>query len=528
MATARVARAPARAQRAVSRAFASPALADATVPGLLLLLVAASAVLRTRALDAGFWIDEALSVGIAAHPLDEIPGLLRQDGSPPLYYVLLHGWMAVFGRSEEATHALSLVFALATIPAAYWAASSLFGRRAGWICAVLAAINPFVTAYAQETRMYTLVALLSVLATGCFLHAFVLGRRRYVAAFALLFVLLLYAHNWSLFFAAGVAAAGAVAWRASPDRRRVLLDAVAVSSVAALCFAPWIPSLAFQAAHTGAPWSTTPSVTGLLQAPAVVLSGSGAVVALLLGAGTGLATILRRDATAERLLVVATIVVAAVTIVAGWAASQFAPAWSNRYLAVIVGPVLLLGATGLARAGRIGVVALALVVVLWASDTASPRKSNVRDVAAGVARVVERGDLVVSTQPEQTAVVRYYLGDGLRYATPLGETRDPSVMDWRDALERLERATPERTLEPLLDRQRAGDRVVIVSPVFHEEDDWEAPWTSLVRERSREWARALGTDPRYVRDVSLAPSDENARRFFKPVRGDVYVRRRAG
>ena len=39
------------------------------------------------------WLDEALSVNIAAHPLGTIPSLLRHDGAPPLYYYLLHFWI---------------------------------------------------------------------------------------------------------------------------------------------------------------------------------------------------------------------------------------------------------------------------------------------------------------------------------------------------------------------------------------------------------------------------------------------------
>jgi uncharacterized membrane protein len=86
---------------------------------LLTGLVGVSALIRTRAIDAGYWIDEGLSVGIADRPAGDIPGTLRQDGSPPLYYLLLHGWMRVFGRGETATHLLSLVIALTTIPLAY-------------------------------------------------------------------------------------------------------------------------------------------------------------------------------------------------------------------------------------------------------------------------------------------------------------------------------------------------------------------------------------------------------------------------
>ena len=48
--------------------------------------------------SVGYWIDEGLSVGIADRPLTDIPGVLRQDGSPPLYYMLLHFWMS---RDEQ-------------------------------------------------------------------------------------------------------------------------------------------------------------------------------------------------------------------------------------------------------------------------------------------------------------------------------------------------------------------------------------------------------------------------------------------
>ena len=79
----------------------------------LAFLVGISLALRSQAIHARFWIDEGLSVGIASHPLSAIPGVLREDGSPPLYYLLLKLWMSVFGSGEADTHALSVTFAAA-------------------------------------------------------------------------------------------------------------------------------------------------------------------------------------------------------------------------------------------------------------------------------------------------------------------------------------------------------------------------------------------------------------------------------
>ena len=86
--------------------------------------------------------------------------------------MLLHVWMSLTGSGEKATHTLSLLFALAAVPVAFWGAGLTFGRRAAWFAAVLTALNPFLSQYAQETRMYSLVVLLSMLATSLFLRAY--------------------------------------------------------------------------------------------------------------------------------------------------------------------------------------------------------------------------------------------------------------------------------------------------------------------------------------------------------------------
>ena len=165
-------------------------------------LVGVSLALRTQAIHARYWIDEGLSVGIASHPIGDIPGLLRQDGSPPLYYLLLGVWVHLFGIGEAHTHMLSLIFALATVPAAFYGARTLFGDKTGWIAAVLAAVCPYLTYYAQETRMYALVVLLSIVVATSFAATFAQRRRGWLPAFVVSTTLLIYTHNWGLFLAA--------------------------------------------------------------------------------------------------------------------------------------------------------------------------------------------------------------------------------------------------------------------------------------------------------------------------------------
>src|SRR5437588_7023143 len=188
------------------------------IGGSLLVLMGISAVLRTYFISGQFWMDEAITTGIASHPLGQIPGLLRHDGSPPLFYILLHFWIRAFGAGEAATHALPLLFGLLTIPVGMWAGWSLFGRRAGIMAATLFAFSTWLTEYAQETRMYELMGLLGLVATAAFIHAFVYRRRKYLVVFALCEALMLYTHAWGMFFGAGAVIALIPIWMNSGDR----------------------------------------------------------------------------------------------------------------------------------------------------------------------------------------------------------------------------------------------------------------------------------------------------------------------
>src|SRR3954469_13335581 len=142
-----------------SRALTSAWIA---VPAGLGALVAVSLLLRSTELGIGLWIDEGLSVGIADRPLGAIPHALQQDGSPPLYYMLLHFWLDLAGRSEQGVRSLSLLCGLVASPVAWWAVKANWrSHKAAWIAATLMAFNPFLAEYSQEARMYSLVALLA-------------------------------------------------------------------------------------------------------------------------------------------------------------------------------------------------------------------------------------------------------------------------------------------------------------------------------------------------------------------------------
>jgi mannosyltransferase len=463
-----------------------------TIVGVLVL---GSLLLRLRGLHTYFWIDEGISVGIAGHPLAHIPSLLRQDGSPPLYYLLLHVWMAWRGHSVVATHELSLIFALLAVPVAYWAGSTLFERRTGVICAGLTAGLPYLSQYAEETRMYALLTLLAIIAAASFAHAFALRHRRYLPVFSVSLTAALYTHNWSLFLAlASVVGVGVCLWRAEPDARRDLLrDAAIAYGAVAVLYAAWLPTLAYQAAHTGAPWALPPVIWSLSGGLYSLVGGRGAAMVVLLAAGSGLVA-LRRLGPAERRVELSAILLLTLglgTLLIAWLYAKSTPAWATRYLAVVAGPLLIAAALGFSRAARLGVVGLVLLAGFWILDpghTGRNFKSNVAPVAAALRGQLGSDPLVLATQPEEIPTLAYYLPQVQRFGTPLGATPDPRVVDWRNALERLRRGSVRGTLSPMLRGVSVGQRVLLVLPT----NTVKAPaWLAIIRRDTGQWRTAL-------------------------------------
>jgi len=134
------------------------------------------------------------------------------------------------------------------------------------------------------------------------------------------------------------------------------------------------------------------------------------------------------------------------------------------------------------------------------------------------------GDLVISTQPETLAVIRYYGIDGLRYGTLTGGRTDVGVWDWRDGVSRLQTTTPARDLKPLIDAQPVGSRIVLVEPIFYALGRWQAPWTKLIRLRSMAWEQYLGNDPR-LQVTAIQPQSFDPPQT-SPVQATVYVKTR--
>jgi len=465
-----------------TRPVTAPAVGDRPALGLssrLLLagsvvVVAVGLVLRfwTR---SNLWLDEALTVNIARLPLRRIPGALRHDGAPPLYYLILHGWMRLFGTSRVAVRVLSGLFSVACLPLMWVAARRLAravglddgGRRLAVAATVLLATSPFAIRYATEARMYSLVALL-VLCGYLALTAVLdgpgreAGRPGWPPALGLAAAsgLLLLTHYWALYLVAALAALLAVKARVGrgTDRGRRYLVALVSLLAGGVLFLPWVPTMLFQLRHTGTPWSEPASFSAMVNAISEFAGGrssSGRGLGLLFFAlgGFGLfgAAIdtwrvevdlrTRPRGRGLALVIAGTLVLA---ILAGLASGG---AFAARYTSVVFPMFVLLvalGTTVLAdQRVRAGVLVAAAALGLGtASGNVVTNRTQVAPLVEAAGRDgLAPGDVVVYCPDQLGPAGAAVAPAGLRQVTfpALG---DPRFVDWVDYGTRNAHADP--------------------------------------------------------------------------------------
>jgi uncharacterized membrane protein len=136
---------------------------------IISIIITSGIILRCFRLSfQSYWFDEVMSIEHILGGSNFFKWLARGfTGDPPLYEFLLYFWIKIFGQSETAVRALSVIFSAATLPAIYLLSKELFDNKTAVYSVFLLSFSAYHIYYAQEARMYSLVGLL-VVSSGIF------------------------------------------------------------------------------------------------------------------------------------------------------------------------------------------------------------------------------------------------------------------------------------------------------------------------------------------------------------------------
>ena len=104
--------------------------------------------------NESMWGDEAFSIYIANLNLSQI--FFYPENNPPLYFMILHWWINLFGDSEISIRFPSVIFGFLSIFMIYKVGNQIYDKDVGILSSLLLGLSVFHIHYSQEARTYSL------------------------------------------------------------------------------------------------------------------------------------------------------------------------------------------------------------------------------------------------------------------------------------------------------------------------------------------------------------------------------------
>ncbi|QIL01643.1 hypothetical protein G7078_01780 [Sphingomonas sinipercae] len=235
---------------------------------LVVALTALALAVRLAGLDLRpLWLDEAYSAWFSTRGWHELWAVVpTYEPHPPFYYSVLKLWRGLWGGSEIALRAFSVICAVATVPVVAAAVREQERQDPSprpslriAIAGILVACSPMLVLLGQEARPYPLLILayaVAVLALLRLFRQFACGGPGRWGSWLLLgggIEIVLWSHGLGPLYAIALAAALLPAWLSKPTRARIWRG-IAVGAAVAIVYAPCLAMIVARAGDWGSGW----------------------------------------------------------------------------------------------------------------------------------------------------------------------------------------------------------------------------------------------------------------------------------
>jgi len=364
-----------------------------------------------------FWFDELVSIETAGlGPRALLEYVFTREANMALYHAVLAPWLRV-GDGEGVVRALSIFFALASLPFLYALGLRLYDRRTAVLAVLLMSVNVSYVGFARDARGYALVLLLVTASSLYLVRGVAGGRPRDWTLYAATAALAVWAHLF-----AGLVVAAQVVWllleRRAVQRRQALL---AVAGVGALLL-PLVVAIGVSGQGGQLDWLERPrarQVPGLFEwfvesSATLAVYFAGGVVAL----GAGLLEWRRGSAERPRRYVLLLLWLLLPPLAAFAISYATEPVYLYRYFLVCLPALVLFVAAGFARLRPVwlglalagAAIALSVRTVALCQPDCKIRHDEWGAAATHVDARWRPGDAIVVYPREVRTPLDHYLG----------------------------------------------------------------------------------------------------------------------
>lgn len=181
-------------------------------------------------------LDESWHTFFSQKAVGEILKQAGEDPNGPLYNLLLHFWMVLFGNSEIATRSLSVLFSSLTAPLIYEFGRKHLTKQAGIFSALIFSFANLHFFYSHIARVYSLVCVLAIISMYLYLELIKTGKLKVLIYYTAVCTAMIYTHLTTVFILAAQFLAGIIFFRRS--KHNILLSMVCIIA-SMLSFVPW-------------------------------------------------------------------------------------------------------------------------------------------------------------------------------------------------------------------------------------------------------------------------------------------------
>lgn len=362
------------------------------------------------------WLDESFSIWAAQQSFSEMMAIAKWDPHPPLHYLLLKIWMAVFGTSETSVRGLSALAGAGAV----WAIGHLFftlrQTETGLYAASLLAFSPMHMWFSQETRSVTLFFLAAVLATATFLRVMQDPSWRNAAFYVLSAVFVFHTHAYSVFlFAALLAIYLATSYFARAEVRLSFPKFVALQVPVGVACLPWALFLLLESKSAIATlWMKKPTMQTVIDAYEQMAGSMVLLVAVLALGVLAFAALRRQTPNHQRVaLITGTALTLAMPIGGVIVSWMWRPIFLARAVIPALAGLIVLAALGLTQLPRhLRIVGLGVMLfvsgLMLQGQLADLTKDDWRGAVGRINDEARPGDIVIMDAGFNRHVYDYY------------------------------------------------------------------------------------------------------------------------
>jgi mannosyltransferase len=248
---------------------------------IVLVLLVLGGLLRLMQIgEESYWIDEMVTIHVGRDIERVISDAI--GGRPPVYMILVHYWMQLFGESETAVRLLSALFGIASLGVFYAFARYLFNESVALIGLILMSFSRLQIYHAQDARYYSVYVFMVIVATFVFVAFLKTKRTSFIFTYVAFAGLMFYSHTHGIFVIAAHVLYFLLFWR---DYKDVIKPWFVAQTLLFLIILPMVyVQLTSTASSEGGvgDWLTAPGAIELARVPLhYVYIGSGTILNLV-------------------------------------------------------------------------------------------------------------------------------------------------------------------------------------------------------------------------------------------------------